>query len=114
MAFLMFQDISIFIVDELSTAHKLLPSGPEEREKVLELVELHYDNCNIEQVTMGSMMTSNKVGNRSHHLIARVAVQYSGHFWATFHSFGPLRQYFDDSDLYFLLTAYFCLGQLQI
>ena len=58
----MFQDISIFVVDEISSAHKLLPSGPE-REKVLELVELHYGNCNIEQVTMGSMMTSNKVVN---------------------------------------------------
>ena len=56
------KDIAIFIIDQISNDHKLLP-GSVEREKVLELVELHYDNCNIEQVTMGSMMTSNKVDN---------------------------------------------------
>ena len=38
----------------------MLPSSAD-REKVLELVELHYEACNIEQVTMGSMMANNKV-----------------------------------------------------
>ena len=54
------KDIAIFVIDQISNDHKLLP-GSVEREKVLELVELHYKNCNIEQVTMGSMMASNKV-----------------------------------------------------
>ena len=45
---------------QISNDHKLLPSSAD-REKVLELVDLHYKDCNIEQVTMGSMMANNKV-----------------------------------------------------
>lgn len=54
------KDISILIIDQISNDHKLLPSSAD-REKVLELVELHYEACNIEQVTMGSMMANNKI-----------------------------------------------------
>ena len=32
-----------------------------ERAKVLDLVELHYKNCNIEQVTMSTMTANNKI-----------------------------------------------------
>ena len=46
---------------QISNDHKLLPRDGADREKVLELVELHYKDCDIEKVTMGTMMASNKV-----------------------------------------------------
>ena len=54
------RDIALFVIDQISGEHRLLP-GSVEREKVLELVDLHYKNCNIEQVTMGTMMANNMV-----------------------------------------------------
>ena len=54
------RDIALFVIDQISGEHRLLP-GSVEREKVMELVDLHYKNCNIEQVTMGTMMANNMV-----------------------------------------------------
>ena len=54
------RDIALFVIDQISGEHRLLPNSVE-RAKVLDLVDLHYKNCNIEQVTMGTMMANNMV-----------------------------------------------------
>ena len=61
---------------QISNDHKLLPSSAD-REKVLELVDLHYKDCNIEQVTMGSMMANNKVCYTEKNINNKVTTVYT-------------------------------------
>merc|ERR1719239_310198 len=53
------KDVSLFIVEKVSGTKKLLPA--ELREQVLQLVELHYKETPVEMLTMGTMLSSNKV-----------------------------------------------------
>jgi len=53
------RDIAMFVANQLSSEHKLLPREGPEREKVIEMMDLH-DTLPIEPLTQAQMMTINK------------------------------------------------------
>ena len=51
--------IAMMVVEELSDQHLLLP--PDTRQEVLDMVDLHYAEADIEELTFGTMLTSSRV-----------------------------------------------------
>ena len=53
--------VALLAAEELGPGARLMGDTAEQRELVLQLVDLHYSDCLIEQLSMTVMVTKNKV-----------------------------------------------------